>query len=107
MSYAAVTLTHHRGRAVLSLRGEFDAHTVPGPDAFGGSGVDVVDCRDVTFMDARGITFLLDVTGRRPVDVMSSAPVRHLIVACGLEHHLRPIPPAPIDRPDEPLTSVG
>lgn len=77
--------------------GEIDALTAPRLERAvldavrAGSGRTVVDLQDVGFMDSAGITVLvraakrLKSTGRDPMVVLTSAPVRHLLQLTGID----------------------
>jgi len=79
------------------VAGEIDALTGPRLERAvldavrAGPGRTVVDLRDVGFMDSAGITVLvraakrLKSTGRDPMVVLTSAPVRHLLQLTGID----------------------
>ncbi|MEQ8840195.1 MAG: hypothetical protein RIB98_04385 [Acidimicrobiales bacterium] len=97
MPRAHFTIDAARAQPVLILRGELDMHTTShdlvalrhaAPVA-----VRMIDARDVTFIDASGISLLLAITGNRPTDIIASTPVRRLIELCGLAPTLRVMSP--------------
>lgn len=97
MPRAHFTIDVSQAQPVLVLRGELETHTTAHelaalrdapPLAIG-----LIDTRDVTFIDASGISLLLAVAGHRPVDIIASSAVRRLIDLCELRDTLRVMSP--------------
>ncbi len=84
-----------RTPGVLVLRGEIDNHgatlVAEWLDGTGQVDVEVVDCSEVTYFGAAGLTLLLSFGNGEPLPVIASSVVQRVIDICDLGDRLPPV----------------
>ena len=90
-----VECVYEPASGMLKMRGPIDACTagfVLGEAEPHIGALRRIDCREITFLGAAGVTVLVHLSAGRPIPIMASAATRRTMTICGLDHVLAPEP---------------